>query len=319
MTALVWIGFIAFVLVMLAIDLGVLHREARVIRFREAIVWTSLCAVLALAFNVLVYFLYEYKWLGVGETVGSRMGGSEAAMLFFACWLIEQSLSVDNIFVIALVFRSFKVPPLYQHRVLFWGVLGALVMRGVMIGVGTAVIHAIHWSTYVFGAFLIYTAIKLLLKKDDEDVDPQQNILVRLARRAYPVTADYHGQRFFVLEAGRRAMTPLFLVLLVVEGMDVMFAVDSIPAVIAITDDTFLVFTSNVFAILSLRSLFFAVVALLDRFRHIQTSLVFVLAFVGVKMILANHYKIPTPVSLGLIVGFLATGVLASLMRRPGA
>ena len=317
MQALAWIAFIVFVCVMLAIDLGLLHREERVIRLREAMRFTGFCALLALAFCGLVWLLYERHWLGFGLPIGESLTGNEAALQFLTGWILEQSLSVDNVFVIALVFKSFKVPAIYQHRVLFWGILGALVFRGLMIGFGTTLIHQYGWVTYLFGALLIFSAIKLMLKKSDEDVSPDRNLLVRIARKVWPVVPEFHGNSFFVRVDGRYAMTPLFLALLVVESMDIMFAVDSIPAVIAITSDPFLVFTSNVFAILSLRSLFFAIASILDKFEHMTTSLIFVLAFVGVKIMLSHHYEIPTLVSLAIIIGFLGIGALASILRRP--
>ena len=309
-----WVGFIAFVILMLAIDLGLLHRDAQVIRLREAVRFTIVCAVLAVGFCGVVYLLYENRWLGIGVTVGEPLTGTDAALKFLTGWVLEQSLSIDNVFVIALVFKRLRVPPAFQHRVLFWGILGALVFRGVMIGLGTAAIHRFPWFNYVFGAILLFAAIKLLLDKDEE-VEPDKNLLVRLARRVFPVVPEFHEQRFFVRIDGKLAMTPLFVALLVIESLDVMFAVDSIPAVIAITSDSFLVFTSNVFAILSLRSLFFAIVALLDRMRYVTTSLVLVLGFVGAKILLSHHVHIPTLWSLGVIVGILGVGAVASLLR----
>lgn len=317
MQLLPWIAFLAFVCVMLAIDLGLLHRNATVIGFRQALRFTGFCAILALGFCGLVWIAYDRHWLGLGLTIGEPLSGSDAALQFLTGWILEQSLSVDNVFVIALVFKSFKVPPEFQHRVLFWGILGALVFRGVMIGLGTTMMHHWSWVNYVFGALLIFSAIKLMLKKSDEDVSPERNLLVRMAKKLWPVVTEFHGQDFFVRRQGRPAMTPLFLALLVVESMDIMFAIDSIPAVIAVTSDAFLVFTSNVFAILSLRSLYFAIVRILDKFEHMTTSLIFVLAFVGVKIMVSHHYEIPTLVSLAVIVGFLAIGALASVLRRP--
>jgi tellurite resistance protein TerC len=252
-----WIGFIVFVLVMLALDLGVFNRTAHEIRTREALGWTALCIALALVFNVLVYFMYRYHWLGIGTGEGSRMTGHDAALNFFTGWVVEYSLSLDNIFIIAIIFSYFKVPHKYQHRVLFWGILGALIMRGLMIAAGAALIHRFEWIIYVFGALLIFTAIKMLMTQQD-DIEPEKNIFVRCARKLYPVTSDFEGERFFTRIDGMRAVTPLFLVLLVVESTDVLFAVDSIPAIFAITTDPFLVFTSNIFAILGLRSLYFA-------------------------------------------------------------
>jgi tellurite resistance protein TerC len=309
-----WLGFITFVLIMLTLDLGVLNRRAHVIGTREALKWTGVCVVLALLFNVAVYYLYENHWFGIGLHVGGNLSGQQAALQFFTGYIVEQSLSLDNVFVIALIFTYFRVPPMYQHRVLFWGIVGALIMRGLMIAAGTALIHRFSWITYVFGGLLIVTAVKMLIASQDE-LEPNKNPLVRLARRLYPVSDDFEEQRFFTHIDGRRAITPLMLVLLVVESTDVLFAVDSIPAVFAVTQDPFLVFTSNIFAILGLRSLYFAIAGLLGKFRYLKVSLVFVLAFVGVKMLIAHHFPIPTLVSLAVISGVLVVGVLASIVR----
>jgi tellurite resistance protein TerC len=309
----IWAGFLLFVALMLALDLGVFHRKARVISTTEALAWTVFWVMVALAFNAGVYFIYEHNWFEIGH----RLTGSQAALQFFTGYLIEKSLSLDNIFVIALIFAYFRVPLMYQHRVLFWGVLGAVVMRGIMIAVGAALIARFDWIVYVFGALLIGTAVRMLIARHDNLV-PERNLPVRLVRRIYPVTAHYDGQRFFTSVKGERAVTPLFLALLMVETADVMFAIDSIPAIFAITSDPFLVFTSNVFAILGLRSLYFALAAVMERFRFLKISLVFVLAFVGVKMMLSHHYRIPTAASLAIIMGILAVGVLASVVRvRP--
>jgi tellurite resistance protein TerC len=239
------------------------------------------------------------------------MDGRTAALQFLTGYLLEQSLSLDNVFVIALIFAYFRIPLAYQHRVLFWGILGALVMRGVMIALGAALIARFDWVVYVFGGILILTAARMLISGDEEP-EPEKNWLIRLARRIYPVTPELHGERFFVDVAGRRAATPLFLVLLMVESSDVLFAVDSIPAIFAVTQDPFLVFTSNVFAILGLRNLYFAIAPLLGKFRYLKTALVFILAFVGVKMLLSHTMPIPTLWSLSMIIGILAVGVLAS-------
>jgi len=268
---------------------------------------------LALAFNVLVFFLYERSWLGVGVTVGQPLDGRTAALQFLTGYLLEQSLSLDNVFIIALIFSYFRVPLAYQHRVLFWGILGALVMRGAMIGLGAALITRFDWIIYVFGGILILTAVRMLLAGNEEP-DPEKSPVIRLARRIYPVTPELHGERFFVQLNGRRAATPLFLVLLMVESSDVLFAVDSIPAIFAVTQDPFLVFTSNIFAILGLRNLYFAIAPLLNRFKYLKQSLVFILAFVGVKMILAHTQPIPTITSLSVIIGILGVGILASAL-----
>lgn len=305
----IWIGFLAFVAVMLALDLGVFHRKAHVISTTEALAWTVFWVMVALAFNAGVYFIYEHNWLGIGH----RLTGGQAALQFFTGYLIEKSLSLDNIFVIALIFAYFRVPLMYQHRVLFWGVLGAVVMRGIMIATGAALIARFDWIVYVFGALLIGTAVRMLVSRPD-NIAPERNLPVRLVRRIYPVAPHYDGQRFFTSVNGERAVTPLFLALLMVETADVLFAIDSIPAIFAITSDPFLVFTSNVFAILGLRSLYFALAAVMERFRFLKVSLVFVLAFVGVKMMLSHHYPIPTAASLAIIAGILAVGVLASVV-----
>jgi tellurite resistance protein TerC len=309
----VWAGFLAFVLGLLALDLGVFHREIRAIRTGEALAWAGFYMSLALAFNVLVFFLYDRNWLGVGVSVGHPLDGHTAALQFLTGYLLEQSLSLDNVFIIALIFSYFRVPLAYQHRVLFWGILGALLMRGAMIGLGAALIARFDWIIYVFGGILILTAVRMLLAGNEEP-DPEMSPVIRLARRLYPVTPELHGERFFVDLSGRRAATPLFLVLLMVESSDVLFAVDSIPAIFAVTQDPFLVFTSNVFAILGLRNLYFAIAPLLNRFKYLKQSLVFILAFVGVKMILAHSQPIPTITSLSMIVGILGVGILASAL-----
>lgn len=308
-----WAGFLVLIGVLLALDLGLLRREARAMQLGEALARSGAYISLGLAFNVLVYFLYEHHWFGVGLHVGHPLDGGTAALQFFTGFLLEYSLSLDNVFIIAIVFNYFRIPLAYQHRVLFWGVLGALVLRGVMIALGAALIARFDWVIYVFGAILILTAARMLTA-GHEQVDPEKNPVVRLARRLYPITPELHGERFFVERAGRRMATPLFLVLLVVESTDVIFAVDSIPAIFAVTRDPFLVFTSNVFAILGLRSLYFAIAPLMDQFRHLKLSLVFVLAFVGVKMILSHHRPIPTPISLSVIVAILSLGVIASAL-----
>lgn len=307
-----WIGFLVFVGVMLALDLGVFHKKASVISTKEALVWTGFCVLLAIVFNAAIYPMYEYHWLGVGLAEGAEPNGREAALKFFTGYIVEQSLSLDNVFVIAVIFSYFAVPQIYQHRALFWGILGAIVMRGIMIIAGSALIHRFEWMIYVFGVLLIATAVKMLVVQT-ENLDPDKNPLVRLARKFYPVTKEFHQDKFFVRVDGKRAITPLFLVVLVIESTDVLFAVDSIPAIFAVTRDPFIVFTSNIFAILSLRSLYFAVAGMMSKFRYLKSSLVFVLAFVGVKMLLSHHHPIPTVVSLSVIIGTLLVGVLASI------
>lgn len=292
-----WIGFNVFVLAMLALDLGVFHRKAHEVKVKEALIWSGVWIFLALAFNVGIYF-----WRG-----------SETALQFFTGYLIEKSLSVDNIFVFILIFSYFKVPALYQHRVLFWGILGALVMRAILIAVGATLIRELHWIIYVFGAFLILTGIKMALQKET-GLNPERNPLVRLFKRFMPVTNEYHQEKFFVKLDGRRFATPLFLVLLLVETTDLIFAVDSIPAIFAITQDPFIVYTSNVFAILGLRSLYFALAGIMNYFHYLKLGLAFVLIFVGTKMTLIDIYKIPIGVSLSVVAGILLLSIVASLV-----
>lgn len=313
MTIWLWVGFIGLIVGLLALDLGVLNRKAHAIGVREACGWVAFWVSLALGFNVLIYFLYDNNWFGMGLGVGHESTGWQAATAFLTGYLIEQSLSLDNIFVIALIITYFKVPPIYQHRLLFWGILGALIMRGTMIGAGVALIRRFEWVIYVFGVLLLVTAVKLLVTKT-ESIDPNRNRLVRLVRRFYPVTPGLEGSKFLTRLDGRRAVTPLFVALLVIETTDLMFAVDSIPAIFAVTRDPFIVFTSNIFAILGLRSLYFALAGIMHSFRYVNVSLVFVLGFVGVKMLLSHHFPIPTGVSLAVIAGLLAGGVVASLV-----
>jgi tellurite resistance protein TerC len=309
-----WGGFLVFVFIMLALDLGVFNKKDHVVSTKEALSWTAVWVFISLCFNVLLYFMYEGHWFGIGTEGG--LNGKTAAVEFFTGYLIEKSLSLDNIFVIALIFGYFKVPAQYQHRVLFWGILGALIMRGVMIAAGAAMIKNFSWTVYVFGAFLIITAIRML-RSSHEEVNPDNNWLVKIAKRFYRVSAGYEGHDFFTKIDGKRAMTPLFLVLLVVESSDVLFAVDSIPAIFAVTNDPYIVFTSNIFAILGLRSLYFALASLLEKFRYLKESLVVVLAYVGAKMIASHHFPIPAWVSLLVIVGVLALGVVASIVKKP--
>jgi tellurite resistance protein TerC len=305
-----WIGFVALVLTLLVLDLFVVNRKAETVSVRKAMGFTGLTVFLALCFAAAVYWMYDTNFMGIASH--DARTGSEATAKFLNAWVIEYALSLDNILVIALIFRYFKIPPRNQHRVLFWGILGALVMRGVMIGVGTALVQQFHWILYVFGAVLIYTAIKLLVA-DEEHLDPDQTIAARLARKFFPISDELDGQKFFTRRSGRLEATRLFLVLVVIEGTDVIFAVDSIPAAFAITSDPFLVFTSNIFAILGLRSLYFALAAVIDRFKYLKLALVFVLAFIGVKMLISHWVKIPPEISLAVVVGMLATGVGASL------
>jgi len=294
---LFWILFNLFVLVMLALDLGVFHRRTHVIRFKEAIGWSAFWVLLAGGFAVLVMF-----WQG-----------QQKALEFTTGYLIEESLSVDNLFVFLMLFRYFRVDPKYQHKVLFWGIVGALVARGIFIATGVALINQFHWIIYVFGAFLIYTGLKML-KPMDTDIHPERGPVLRLARRYLRFSHEYDDGKFFTLQDGKRLATPLFLVLLAVETTDILFAVDSIPAILAITSDPFIVYTSNVFAILGLRSLYFALAGMMEVFRFLHYGLAAILIFIGGKMVGSNYLEVPIVVALGVVAGLLALSVVASLL-----
>lgn len=307
-----WFGFIAFVIGMIAFDLGMIGKRSKIIDVRQALIWTGFCALLSIVFAGLVYVVYDKHIFGMGLTP-VPLTGREAALQYLTGWLIEQSLSLDNVFVIAVIFSYFKIPGQYQHRVLFWGIVGALVMRGIMIALGTTLLNQLDWIFYVFGALLIYAAVKILFMHGDS-LQPRKNIMFRLVHRLYPVSNEFDGEKFFTRINGRKTATPLFVVLVVIESTDVLFAVDSIPAVLAITQDPFLVFTSNIFAILNLRSLYFALAAMMDKFRYLKPSIVALLLFVGVKMMLHSHYHISTEISFLVILIFLGGGVAASLL-----
>jgi tellurite resistance protein TerC len=311
-TVTVWIAFLILIALVVALDLGVFHRKHHIISLPEALGWTAVWVSLALAFNVGVFYLYELNPSG-WDIDTQQLTGREAAIQFFTGYLVEKSLSIDNIFVIAMVFAHFRVPLAEQHRVLFWGIFGAVILRGLMIFGGIALIERYDWVVYVFGAILIFSAASMLVVRHD-NLAPDSNVMVRLVRRVYPVTTEFHGSRFFVPVNGVRHATPLFLALVLVETSDVTFAIDSIPAIFAITRDPFIVFTSNVFAILGLRSLYFVLAGLMERFRYLKMSLVFLLAYIGVKMLLVHHYPIPNLVSLAVIGGILTLGILASVL-----
>lgn len=294
-----WIAFNAFVIAMLALDLLVFHRKAHAVSIKEALVTSAAWIALALAFNVGIYLVR----------------GGETALEFLAGYLIEKSLSVDNIFVFLLVFSSFGVKEEYRFRVLFWGVLGALVMRGALILGGSALLERFHWVMYLFGAFLVFTGAKMAFHKEGE-LHPERNPVVRLARRLFPVTEGYEGSSFFVRRNGALAATPLFLVLVVIETTDLVFAVDSIPAVFAVTEDPYIVYTSNVFAILGLRALFFAIAGAASKFHYLKPALALILSFVGIKMLVAGFVKLPTGLSLGVIAAILAGAIALSVARE---
>jgi tellurite resistance protein TerC len=329
----IWIGFVLLLAALLALDLGVLHRKAHAIGIREALVSSAMWVAIALAFAVFVYFGYEHHRLGLGTSpdpvdASERLNGGPATIKFLTAYLIEKSLSVDNLFVIAVIFASLRVPAQYQHRVLFWGIVGALAMRAVMIVAGAALVARYHWLFYPFGALLILAAVRLLMAREHSTDTPRESWSVRLARRWLPISPEFDDGHFVtrrtVGQAARWALTPLGLALIAVESADVVFAVDSIPAVIAVTADPFLVFTSNAFALLGLRSLYFALAAMMTRFHYLKVSLAAILALVGAKMIagaplhrlfgegLAGHLWLSVAV-----VALLAGGVIASLLRRP--
>ena len=295
----VWVGFIAFVILLLAIDLGVFHRKSHEVRINEALIWSAVWISLALIFN---YGVYVFM-------------GKEKALEFLTGYLIEKSLSIDNLFVFIMLFTFFNVQPKYQHKVLFWGILGALIMRAIFIFAGVALISKFHWVIYIFGAFLVFTGIKMLFH-NDEKIAPDKNPLVRLFKKFFPVSEQMHEGNFFVKINSKTVATPLFVVLLVVEFTDLIFAVDSIPAILAISNDTFIIFTSNVFAILGLRALYFALAGITKYFHYLKYGLSAILVFVGVKMVIVGFYKIPIVYSLLTILGILLISVLASVIFK---
>ncbi|MBK7872814.1 MAG: TerC family protein [Saprospiraceae bacterium] len=303
----IWIAFLVLVFFLLALDLGVFHKNPHSVSTKEAMGWTILWVSLAFSFSIVVYFAYERGWVANPES----LDGKEAVLEYITGYLIEQSLSMDNIFVIAVIFAYFQIPKAYQHRVLFWGILGALVFRGIMIGIGVVLIQKFEIIIYFFGVLLLYSAYKML-RHGDTEIEPNKNPVIRLFRRFMPVTGSFKGNRFFVKRGRLIAATPLFIALIVVETTDVMFAIDSIPAIFGVTRDPFIVFTSNIFAIMGLRSLYFVLAAVLDKFQYLKYSLVFILAFVGVKMLISHYVHIPSWVSLSVIVVSLTVGIAAS-------
>ncbi len=307
-----WIGFLLFILMMMCLDLGVWRRTPHVIEAKEALVWSAFWILISFCWMFIVYFIYENKWMP-----NSILDGETAAIQYITGYVVEKTLSLDNILIIALVFTHFHVPLPFQHRVLTWGILGVLVLRFVMILIGAALLQEYAWVSYIFGAILFYTAIKMLTIQH-ESIDTKHNILVLFARRYFPVTEEFHGEKFFVRVKGDWYATPLLIALLVIESSDVLFAIDSIPAIFAITDDPFLVFTSNIFAIMGLRSLYFILSGWVQRFTYLKTSLVFLLAFIGVKMVLIHHYQIPALVTLIVIFSILTVGIIASLLSLKG-
>ena len=296
-----WVAFNLLVIFLLALDLGVMNRKDHVIKVKEALVWTAFWVSLSLVFNLGVYYWF----------------GSRAATDYLTGFLLEKSLSVDNLFVIVMVFNYFKVKPKYQHRVLFWGILGALIMRGTLIVLGSTLVKQFNWILYIFGAFLVYTGIKMLFTDEDDEIEPENNPLVKLFKKFMPVTPAFHGNKLFIIQNGKRFATPLFITLIVVEVSDLIFAVDSIPAIFAVTQDPFIIYTSNVFAILGLRSLYFALAAIVDRFHYLQYGLSVILSFIGVKMLVNHWLHLPSWLTLVIVVGLLFLSVIASVIWPP--
>jgi tellurite resistance protein TerC len=299
-TPAAWLGFTALVVALLVVDLAVFHRKAHEVKVGEALAWSAFWILLAVGFGVGIYL-----W-----------SGTDPALEYFTGYLIEKALSVDNLFVFLVIFSYFAVPPALQHRVLFWGILGAMVMRAIFIFAGAALIQQFHWLLYVFGAFLLLTGVKLFLHRDEE-VHPERNPLFRWFQRVIPTTSDYRGAHFTVIEHGRRIATPLLIVLLAVEASDILFAVDSVPAIFGVTEDPFIVYTSNIFAILGLRALFFVLAGAMQKFHYLKTGLALVLVFIGAKMLLATVYHVPVAASLGVVASLLAGSVVVSLLRPP--
>jgi tellurite resistance protein TerC len=295
---LLWILFNIFILLMLALDLGVFQRKTHVISVKEALLWSAIWIILSLLFNLFIY----------------QDMGKQKAIEYFTGYLIERSLSIDNIFVFVLLFSYFKVPPQYQHKVLFWGVIGALILRAALIGVGVVLIHQFAWIIYIFGGFLVFTGFRMAMQNDTH-IDPEKNIVIRLYKKFFPVTTEYDNGNFFVTKDHRRFATPLFVVLIATEFTDLVFAFDSIPAIFAVTDDPFIIYTSNIFAILGLRAMYFALAGVMDKFHYLKVGLSMILIFIGFKMLIVDIYKIPIGYSLGVIAIVLIASVVLSLVK----
>ncbi len=315
MVILVWIAFILLVFALLFLDLAVFHKKLHEEHTKEALIWSVVWIGISLLFNVVIYFAYKNHWFNLGTHQFSSLGGDDAALKFFTGYILEKSLSIDNLFVIAMVFAYFDTPIKYQHEILFWGILGALISRGLMIISGAALLNHFSWITYIFGILLLFSAYKMLTSGDNT-VDPGKNPVINFLKRFYPVTSELQDGKFFVKINGTHYLTPLFVVLMVIETSDAMFAVDSIPAVLAVTTDSFIVFTSNIFAILGLRSLYFVLASFMHKFHYLKLSLVFVLGFVGAKMLIVHFIKIPISISLAIIGGILLIGVITSIISN---
>ncbi|MGC4040182.1 MAG: TerC family protein [Flavobacterium sp.] len=310
---IVWILFLSLIFIFLALDLGVFNKNPHIISSKEAGIWTGVWVTLSFAFSGVVNWLYSHQY--IANPTGIKP--SVATIKYITGYLIELSLSVDNIFIIAVIFASFKISQKYQHRVLFWGILGAIVFRGLMIYFGVILINKFHWVTYIFGAFLLFTAFKMLFKKDEEDFNPKDSWIYRMIGKVIPITSHTEKEHFFTKINNVNHATPLFVALLVIEVMDMLFALDSVPAILAITSDPFLVFSSNIFAILGLRSMYFFLANMLEKFSHLEYSLIAILSFVGIKMLIAEYYEFPEWASLGFIALALIAGVVASMIKAP--
>ena len=311
---IVWISFLTAILLFLALDLGVFNKTPHIISTKEASKWTAIWVTLSFLFSGIIYWLYDNNYILNPDGLKPAV----ASMKFITGYLIELSLSVDNIFVIAIIFSSFRIPKKYQHRVLFWGILGAIVFRGIMIYFGVLLINKFAWTTYLFGAFLFYTAMKMLFTDDGEQFEPKKSIVYRMLRKIIPITSHIDGEHFFVKRRHITAATPLLVALIVIEVMDVVFALDSVPAILAITSDPFLVFSSNIFAILGLRSMYFFLSNMLEKFSYLEFSLIAILSFVGLKMLLHDFIEIPEWASLAFIACSLLTGIIVSLRMNNG-
>ncbi len=310
----VWISFFVFVTIFLALDLGVFNKKAHVISTKEASKWTLFWVCLSFAFSALVYYMYQNKWIDNPEDYTP----SKAAIKYITGYLIELSLSADNIFVIAVIFSSFKIKQEFQHRVLFWGIIGAILFRGLMIFLGVSLINKFSWITYVFGIFLIFTALKMLFTKEEDSFNPNESKIYKFISNFIPITTEFNGQKFFINLEGKNYATPLFVCLIIIEIMDVLFAVDSVPAILAITSDPFLVFSSNIFAIMGLRSMYFFLANMLEKYGFIEYSLIAILTFVGVKMLLIHNFPnlFPEWLSLSFIIVSLLVGIFYSMYHN---
>ena len=309
---IVWIIFLATIFLFLALDLGVFNKNPHIIKPKEAGIWTGIWVTLSFVFSLVINWIYSNGYISNPTGITP----SVATLKFITGYLIELSLSIDNIFIIAVIFASFKIPQKYQHRVLFWGIIGAIAFRGLMIFFGVILINKFSWMTYIFGAFLLFTAVKMLLKGEEEEFNPKKSFVYRNLRKILPITTHIEGEHFFVKRKHITAATPLFVALIVIEVMDMLFALDSVPAILAITSDPFLVFSSNIFAILGLRSMYFFLANMLEKFSYLEYSLIAILTFVGIKMLLVHYYKFPEWVSLGFIAISLIIGIVISINKN---